>query len=129
MFRVVGIKWPVFNVSINAGRPATPPNPALPRVMKMKLGTVIFAALAVMTFDRVAAAQNVNQRLLVKVADQVNVSVPLRPRRRHQIVAVPYIGPPVACEAVLFPRSPLCAGRPAPYGWYAPFPWNTYVSH
>jgi hypothetical protein len=31
--------------------------------------------------------------------------------------------------AVLFPRSPLCAGRPAFYGFYAPFAWDHYWSY
>jgi len=34
---------------------------------------------------------------------------------------------PRACESVIFPRSPLCAGRPATLGPYAPFPWNFFV--
>jgi hypothetical protein len=36
---------------------------------------------------------------------------------------------PVACEAVMFPRSPLCAGRPAyyPFWWTPPFyNWFAY---
>jgi hypothetical protein len=32
---------------------------------------------------------------------------------------------PAACEAVFFPRNPLCAGRPAYRDfWWTAFPWN-----
>jgi hypothetical protein len=35
---------------------------------------------------------------------------------------------PAACEAVFFPRSPLCAGRPAYRGfWSTLFPYNWIV--
>jgi hypothetical protein len=33
---------------------------------------------------------------------------------------------PAACESVIFPRSPLCAGRPAAYDVPAPFNWIFY---
>jgi hypothetical protein len=33
---------------------------------------------------------------------------------------------PVACEAVIFPRSRLCAGRPANYGPYVFFPFSWF---
>ena len=35
---------------------------------------------------------------------------------------------PFACEAVIFPRSPLCAGRPAYFDpWYTPPLYNLFV--
>jgi hypothetical protein len=35
---------------------------------------------------------------------------------------------PAACEAVIYPRSPLCAGRPAHWDpWYTPPLYNVFV--
>jgi hypothetical protein len=53
-------------------------------------------------------------------------------RRHYRHIVRPLPDPypyPMACESVLFPRSPLCAGRPASYGYYAPWPWNFYSSN
>ena len=84
----------------------------------------ILAALALIAFDQVSAAEEPSQRLMIKDADQVG----MWPNRTRQGLAHhrSYGGPPVACEAVIFPRSPLCAGRPATFGPYGPFhlPWN-----
>jgi hypothetical protein len=92
----------------------------------MKLRITILVALALIALDRLSAAQELGQGILVKVADQVGIDRPLRPNRSRHGLAYhrSYSGHPVACEAVIFPRSPLCAGRPATFGPYAPFPWN-----
>ncbi len=92
----------------------------------MKLTITILAALALIAFNRVAAADELGQGLVLKVADQIG-NPPVRPRRRHGSAhRYSYSPYPLACEAVMFPRSPLCAGRPATFGPYAPFPWNMY---
>ena len=96
----------------------------------MKLGVTILAALALIAFDRVAAAEEASQRILIKVADEVGMKRPLRPNRPRDGLTYQQSHSgyeyPVACEAVIFPRSPLCAGRPATFGRYGPFhlPWN-----
>lgn len=92
----------------------------------MTLRVTILAALALVAFEGISAAEGPSQGLLVKVADQVGVSRPLRPKSsRHYLPYHRWYGAsPVACESVIFPRSPLCAGRPATFGPYAPFPWN-----
>jgi hypothetical protein len=95
----------------------------------MKLGITIFAALAAVACGGIASADEINQALVAKVADQIVVT-PAPRIRRHRLVVRPYEPlPPVACEAVLFPRSPLCAGRPAAYGPYATYPYNFYWSY
>jgi hypothetical protein len=64
---------------------------------------------------------------VIKVADQDVAAPAPRLRRPHRLVRYnDSPPPPVACEAVLFPRSPRCAGRPAAYGPYATYPWNLY---
>jgi len=96
----------------------------------MKLGITILAALALIALDRVSAAGAPSQRLMIKVADQAGLQEPLwsnRPRYRlahHRYRS--YGSYPVACEAVIFPRSPLCTGRPAAFGPYGTFPRNLY---
>ena len=98
----------------------------------MKLGITIFAALAAMACGCIASAGEINQVLVAKVADQF-VATPAPRIRRHRFAVHAYEPleplPPVACEAVLFPRSPLCAGRPAAYGPYATYPYNFYWSY
>jgi hypothetical protein len=96
----------------------------------MKFGITNFAALAVMACAPVAmpgaaVAGDVDHALVVKVADQDVVLPAPRVRRSHRYLVRPAYYPyPVACESVLFPRSPACAGRPASYGFYATYPWN-----
>jgi hypothetical protein len=100
----------------------------------MKFGITVFAALGVIACGHVAmlgqaAAGDADQAAVIKVADQ---DVVLRVRRSHRVLVPrePYDYPyPVACESVLFPRSPACAGRPAAYGPYATYPWNFHWSH
>ena len=94
----------------------------------MKLGITILAALLLMAFDRASAAEEPSQHLMIKVADQVGTNrLPWSDRPRHGLAHHrSYGGYPVACEAVIFPCSPLCAGRPATFAPYGPFhlPWN-----
>jgi hypothetical protein len=95
----------------------------------MKLAITILAALALVAFNQVSAAAQTRQNFVVKVADRVGTYPPQWPiRPRHRFIYYRSYGLyPVACEAVIFPRTPLCAGRPASFGPYAPFPWNTYL--
>jgi len=89
----------------------------------MKRRIIILAALALIAFDRASLAEDPGRRLLSEAAGQ-GIHQPLRPHRSRLAYHRSYGGYPVACEAVIFPRSPLCAGRPATFGPYAPFPWN-----
>jgi hypothetical protein len=102
----------------------------------MKFGITISAALAVIAGNPLAVAGQAvagetDRAVVVKVADQdVVVSAP-RVRRSHRFLVrqpdpYPY---PLACESVLFPRSPACVGRPAAYGFYATYPWNYYYKY
>jgi hypothetical protein len=91
----------------------------------MKFGIAFLPALAVVACGRVAAADEIDKAIVVKVADLVVVE-PAPQLRRHLHVRPRTYPYPAACESVLFPRSPLCAGRPASYGYYAPYPWNNY---
>jgi hypothetical protein len=90
-------------------------------------------ALATVTFSHAATADVVYQPFGLNPAYQVP-SGPLtpsaRPYYRHRHVAryQPYYPlTPAACEAVIFPRSPLCAGRPGRFSPYSEFPFNRYV--
>jgi hypothetical protein len=95
----------------------------------MKLGITILALLALVAFNQVSAAAQTRQSFVIKVADGVGTYPPQWPTRpRHRLVYYRSYGLyPAACEAVIFPRSPLCAGRPASFGPYAPFPWSTWL--
>jgi hypothetical protein len=94
----------------------------------MKLAITILAALALVAFNQFSAAAQTSQNLVIKVADRVGTYPPQWPTRpRHLFVYYRSYGYPAACEVVIFPRSPLCAGRPASFGPYAPFPWNMYL--
>ena len=95
----------------------------------MKLAITILAAVALVAFNQDFAAAQTRQDLVIKVADRVGAYTPQWPTRpRHLIVYYRSYGLyPGACEAVIFPRSPLCAGRPASHGPYAPYPWNTFL--
>jgi hypothetical protein len=95
----------------------------------MKLAITISAALALVAFNHVSATAQTHQNLVIKVADRVGTYPPQWPiRPRHRFVYYRSYGlNPVACEAVIFPRSPLCAGHPASFGPYGTFPWNTYL--
>ena len=96
----------------------------------MKFGIAMLAALAAVAWGRIASAGEIDHAVVVKAADQAVAAPAARRYRRphHDVAPLPYPYP-VACEAVLFPRSPLCAGRPASYGYYATFPWNFYWSY
>jgi hypothetical protein len=98
----------------------------------MKPWIAISAALAVMTFSHAANADVVYHPFGINPAYQVPTGplTPFRPyhhHRRHVAHYQPYEWTPVACEAVIFPRSPLCTGRPAHFSPYSEFPFNLYV--
>ncbi len=95
----------------------------------MKLAITISTAVALVAFNQFAAAAQTRQDFVIKVVDRVGTYPPQWPARpRHRFVYYRSYGLyPAACGAVIFPRSPLCAGRPASFGPYAPFPWNTNV--
>ena len=95
----------------------------------MNLAIKILAALALVAFNQVFAAAQTRQNFVVKVADRVGMYPPQWPTRPlHRFVYYRSYGSyPVSCEAVIFPRRPLCAGRPASFGPYAPYPWNTFL--
>jgi len=90
----------------------------------MKPLIAISAVVAMMTFN-VAKADVVYPPFMVNPAYQVPIG-PLTPFQPRHVVRQPLLAP-VACEAVIFPRSPLCAGRPARYSPYADFPWSLHV--
>jgi hypothetical protein len=96
----------------------------------MKLSITMLTALALVAFDRVSVAEEQSQRFLIKVADQAELKRPLwpsRPLRGHtDHRSNSWHEYSIACESVIFPRNPLCAGRPATFGPYAPFPWNFF---
>jgi hypothetical protein len=95
----------------------------------MKFAITLSAALALVAFNQFSAAAQTRQNSVIKVSDRVGMYPPQWPiRPRHRFIYYRSYGLyPVACEAVIFPRSPLCAGRPASFGPYAPYPWNAYV--
>jgi hypothetical protein len=90
----------------------------------MKLGISISAALALTAFAGPSVAEQTSQYFVIKVTDRMYPPQgPLLPPYRL-VHRGPY---PVACDAVIFPRSLLCAGRPASFGPYAPYPWGSRV--
>ena len=96
----------------------------------MKRGIIILAALALTAaFNRVSAAEQASQNFFIRVADQVGTYPPRWPGKLRHVLTYRHLygSYPVACEAVIFPRSPLCVGRPAAFGPYAPYPWNSYI--
>jgi hypothetical protein len=99
----------------------------------MKPWIAISAALAVMSFSHAASADVVYHPFGINPAYQVPSGplTPFRPYHHHRRHAARYYQPhewtPVACEAVIFPRSPLCAGRPARFGPYNDWPFTTFV--
>jgi hypothetical protein len=92
----------------------------------MKPSIAISAAIAMMTFNGIAKAEVVDHPFMINPAYQVTVG-PLTPFRPRHVVRYQPLSAPVACEAVIFPRSPLCAGRPSRYSPYTDFPWNLHV--
>jgi hypothetical protein len=94
----------------------------------MKFGIAMLAALTLVACCRAAVAGGIDQAVVVKVADQAVLELAPRLRRHRHVVRAPAYPYPAACESVFFPRSPQCAGRPAAFGPYAPYPWDRYVS-
>ena len=95
----------------------------------MKLGIAISAALALIACTEVSAAQQLSQSPVIKVTRQIGMYPPQGPLTLpYRLVYYRSYGLyPVACEAVIFPRSLLCAGRPASFGPWAPYPWSSWV--
>jgi hypothetical protein len=82
----------------------------------MKLRIAILAVFAFFALDQVSLADEVSQR-----SDQVGMIRPDGPLHGHAHYRS-YNWYPVACESVIFPRSPLCAGRaPLPWDWECPW--------
>jgi hypothetical protein len=83
----------------------------------MKLRITILAILAFFALDQVSLAEEVNQG-----SDQVGMTQgAMRPLHRHAHYRS-YNWYPMACESVIFPRSPLCGGRaPLPWDWECPW--------
>jgi hypothetical protein len=85
----------------------------------MKLRITILAVLALFGLNQVSLAEEVDQR-----SDQVSMNqspVPNRPLHGHGLYRS-YNWYPLACESVIFPRSPLCGGRaPLPWDWECPW--------
>jgi hypothetical protein len=98
----------------------------------MKPWTAISTALVVATvstLSHAAAADVVYHPLMINPAYQVPIGplTPFRPHRHYVARYQSYPWTPVACEAVIFPRSPLCAGRPAHFTPYSPLPFSAYT--
>jgi hypothetical protein len=97
----------------------------------MKTWIALSAAVTVAsTFSHTATAEVVYSPFMVNPAYQVPMGplTPFRPRDRHHVARYqPYPWTPVACEAVIFPRSPLCDGRPARFSPYSTLPFSAYV--
>jgi hypothetical protein len=97
----------------------------------MKTWIALSAAVAAATtFNHAASAEVVYNPFMVNPAYQVPMGplTPFQPRGRYHAARYqPYPWTPVACEAVIFPRSPLCAGRPARFSPYSTLPFSLYV--
>jgi hypothetical protein len=87
----------------------------------MKLRTGLLAALALASFTQISKAQEPTVWPEMMPAHFVMPPWSGRARYHHRYRSFTrYPLPlPLACEAVLFPRSPLCAGRPATLGPYS----------
>jgi len=94
----------------------------------MKLGIAMLAVIALIALNRVSTAEEISRSTPIKVTDQIGPYQPPWSDRSRRAPADyrSYRGYPVACGAVLFPRSPLCASRPANLGAYPGFhlPWQ-----
>jgi hypothetical protein len=92
--------------------------------MRLALVVITVAVIAAIESNPLAAADSQNGGL------QNSQKVPKR-----KVVTRPYHGfvvqehywqPPLACRAVAFPRSPLCAGQPYWDSYYGfPFNWTS----
>jgi hypothetical protein len=84
----------------------------------MKLGVPILAVLALMALGRSPAAGEPGRPFFVETEKPPIWFLWRQYGRRHYRSHMWY---PYACESVIFPRSPLCAGRPIDAG---PLPWG-----
>jgi hypothetical protein len=93
--------------------------------MRFVLIAITAAAIAAIASNSLAADTQNRGAEGIQIAQKRKV---VKPRRAHQDFVVEeehYVPPPLACRAVAFPRSPLCAGQPywdSPYGF--PFNWT-----
>ena len=91
------------------------------------LKITVLAALVLLSLGRASLAVD-SSSFLLTVADQRPVRAVPKTSRHDHIYQRPYRfdgGYPFACEAVIFPRTPLCAGRPA--ATFGPnVPWDLY---
>jgi hypothetical protein len=80
---------------------------------------ILGVAVALLAANPMSAAQTTNEYLVSKVADQIRPAWVRKSQRLRNppIVSVPPIYP-AACEAVAYPRSPLCADRPYRHSWW-----------
>jgi hypothetical protein len=87
----------------------------------MKLRTGLLAALALAAFTQISKAQEPTMGPVMMPAHFVMPPWSDRARYRHRYRSFTWypLPLPLACEAVLFPRSTLCAGRPATLGPYS----------
>jgi hypothetical protein len=85
---------------------------------------IMLAGIVIIGSDPAAVAHAPRLGTVMQVADQQTPALVKRrrPVTRHgrYYVVEEY---PVACEAVRFPQSPLCAGRPFHRSWYAGIEW------
>jgi hypothetical protein len=92
----------------------------------MKL-SIALVALALIALSRIAAGQESSTRPVVMRAEYLgSPSWYGRRHRLHDRWSGWYRLPvPLTCDAVMFPRSPYCAGIPATLGPYSPN-WRVY---
>jgi hypothetical protein len=76
---------------------------------------LIFAGAVLLASDPTPSIEGTGEATVVKVADYGTPAGKRAKRARHRHTWTVY---PVACEAVKFPRSPLCADRPYRHSWY-----------
>jgi len=77
-------------------------------VVSMLVGAALLAS------NPTSAMDETREATATKVADYAAPAA----RKRKRVYVHPSHQYPVACEAVRFPRSPLCVGRPYQYGFY-----------
>jgi hypothetical protein len=80
--------------------------------------SLMLAGAVLLASDPVLSIEGRDSVSVIKVADQVTPPLIRVKRNRgyYRPAYVPYY--PVACEAVRFPQSPLCAGRPYRRSYY-----------
>jgi hypothetical protein len=79
---------------------------------------LMLAGALLLASDPMSSIEGSSEVSMIKVADYVTPALKRVKRSRvyYRYTSLPYY--PVACEAVRFPRSPLCAGRPYRPSYY-----------